>query len=108
MKMKLRIEKGILQDVDELKRLYDDLNDFLTCYTNYPGWKKNVYPTRDTAVEGIEEGNLFVARTEGKIVGTVILRHRPESAYALVNWHTDWIYLSFISVYCEIFLSCMN
>ncbi|ABX41332.1 GNAT family N-acetyltransferase [Lachnoclostridium phytofermentans] len=97
--MDLRFEKGTLQDVDELERLYDDLNDFLACHTNYPGWKKNIYPNRDTAVEGIEEGNLFVARTEGKIVGTVILRHRPESAYALVNWHTDLDYSEIFVIY---------
>ncbi len=99
MNMKLIIEKGTLRDADELGRLYDDLNDFLACHTNYPGWKKNVYPTRDDAVEGIEEGNLFVARTEGKIVGTVILRHRPESAYALVNWQSDWDYSNILVIY---------
>lgn len=99
MIMHLIIEKGTLQDVDELKKLYDDLNDFLTFNTNFPGWKKNVYPTRDTAVEGIEEGSLFVARSEGKIVGTVILRHRPESAYAQANWHTDLDYRNIIVLY---------
>lgn len=95
----LSIEKGTLQDVDELEKLYDDLNDFLASHINYPGWKKNVYPARNTAVEGIVEGNLFVARSEGKIVGTVILRHRPESAYALANWHTDWDYSEILVIY---------
>lgn len=37
---KVKIEKGMTQDVDELERLYDNLNDYLAANINYPGWKR--------------------------------------------------------------------
>ena len=40
------IEKGVHADIDELARLYDDLNDFLSSDINHPGWIKGVYPVR--------------------------------------------------------------
>lgn len=80
------IEKGTISDITELERLYRDSVDYLNGHTNYPGWQKGIYPVRQTAVKGIEEGSLFVVRDAGRIVGTVILSHVPEPAYAQVNW----------------------
>lgn len=73
----LKIEKGTKQDIDELEQLYYEITSYLDSHINYPGWKKGIYPDRSTAEEGIEENNLFVARSEGRIVGTVILSHEP-------------------------------
>ena len=36
--MKFVIESGATTDIDELEKLYDDLNDYLSATTNYPGW----------------------------------------------------------------------
>lgn len=49
------IEKGVHADIDELARLYDDLNDFLDSDINHPGWIKGVYPVRQIAETGINE-----------------------------------------------------
>ncbi len=54
------IEKGCLNDINELECLYNDLNDYLETHINFPGWKKGVYPVKETALKGIEEGNLLV------------------------------------------------
>jgi ribosomal protein S18 acetylase RimI-like enzyme len=67
------IEKGTPADIDELSQLYDDLHDYLESTINYPCWKKGVYPTRENAAQGIADGNLYVTRQAGKIVGSVIL-----------------------------------
>ena len=53
------IEKGVHADIDELARLYDDLNDFLDSDINHPGWIKGVYPVRQIAETGINEQNLY-------------------------------------------------
>ncbi|MBE6821725.1 MAG: GNAT family N-acetyltransferase [Ruminococcaceae bacterium] len=81
-----QIEPGIPADTNELERLYDMLNESLSRGVNYPGWKKGLYPIRETAETGIRKHTLFVARTQGRIAGTVILNHEPESAYAGANW----------------------
>jgi len=87
--MKFVIESGTPADIDELEMLYDDLNDYLSATTNYPGWIKGIYPIRENAVIGIQDNNLFVVRHEGKIAGSIILDHYPDEAYNGVKWKVD-------------------
>lgn len=82
----MQIRKGTENDIEEVAALYDAVNDYLESHTNYPGWRKGVYPIREDAAQGIGENDLFVAEAEGQIAGTFILRHRPEEAYALADW----------------------
>ena len=44
---------------------------FLAATTNYPGWIKGVYPVREDAVAGVNDETLYVARYDGRIVGSV-------------------------------------
>lgn len=88
----MEIRKGTLQDLEQVAALYDELNDYLESHTNYPGWKKGIYPIREDALAGIEEDNLFVAVENGQIAGTVILNHKPEEAYHSVDWHNELDY----------------
>ena len=66
--MKFVIESGTATDIDELEKLYDDLNDYLSATTNYPGWIKGIYPIREDAVAGIENNTLFVVRDRKSVV----------------------------------------
>jgi len=81
-----KIELAQMGDVDELEKLYDDLNDHLEANNNYAGWAKGVYPKREDAEKGIAEKGLFVLRIGDKIAGSLILNHRQEAAYAEVTW----------------------
>ena len=38
--MKFIIEPGTSTDIDELEKLYNELNDYLAATINYPGWIK--------------------------------------------------------------------
>lgn len=93
--MNLVIESGLLADIDELERLYDNLNDYLSSTTNYPGWIKGIYPIRENAVTGIQNNNLFIAKYNGEIVDSIILDHQPEEAYHGVKWklYVDYSYI---------------
>ncbi len=93
------IRKGTGQDVGELAALYDVLNDYLESHVNYPGWKKGVYPTREDAVRGVEEGTLFVAVEKGRIASSFLLRHKPEEGYAAVDWQVDLPYSRIFVLY---------
>lgn len=86
----MEIRKGSWQDVGELAALYEEINDYLECHVNYPGWKKGVYPIREDAIQGVSEQNLFVMLKSGRIVGTLILNHRPEDGYRTANWHSNF------------------
>lgn len=93
------IEKGTPTDVDDLERLYNDLNDHFASMTNFPGWIKGIYPIRETAIEGIEEDTLFVLRIEDEIAGSIILNHKPEKAYGKVMWTFESDYSDVIVIH---------
>lgn len=80
------IEKGTINDIEELENLYNDLNEYLETGTNYPGWAKGIYPIRETAARGVKCDNLFILRIKNKIAGSIILNHEPEAAYSQVKW----------------------
>lgn len=90
--MEFVIKRANKHDIDELSQLYDELNDCLEAGINNPGWKKGVYPVRKNAEDGIEKGDLYVTRHQEKIVGSVILSHKPEGAYNLVAWESELDY----------------
>ena len=95
----LKFEKGTEDDIDELEELYSSTIDFFSQHINYPGWKKGIYPSRETATEGVKEGNLYVVRSGNRIVGTAILRHKPEVAYFQAEWHVNLDYSDVFVVY---------
>lgn len=108
--MKFIIEPGTSADIDELEKLYNELNDYLAATINYPGWIKGIYPIREDAVAGVNDNMLYVARIDGRIAGSVILNHQPEKAYENVKWkieldhshifviHTFVVYPSFLKI----------
>ena len=101
--MNFIIEPGSLADIDELERLYDELNDHLSATINYPGWIKGIYPVRENAAAGVDDNSLFVARCDGRIAGSVILDHQPEKAYemriiVIFLWYALLLY---IHLFCK-------
>jgi ribosomal protein S18 acetylase RimI-like enzyme len=90
--MNIIIELGKENDIDELENLYNDLNDYLAGGVNYPGWIKGIYPIRQNAIDGVKNGNLYVAKNSGKIIGSIILSHEPEQAYCNVKWGFEYDY----------------
>lgn len=97
--MNIIFEFGTLKDIDELEQLYNDLNDYLESGQNYPGWRKGVYPVRQNAVDGVKNGNLFVAKNGEKIIGSVILSHVPEKAYNEAKWAFESDYRDVLVIY---------
>ncbi|MTI54838.1 GNAT family N-acetyltransferase [Geosporobacter ferrireducens] len=108
--MNIIFELGKVSDIDELEQLYNDLNDHLAKGINYPGWIKGIYPIRQNAVEGIKNGNLYVAKHNGKIAGSVILSHEPVPAYHTVKWEFESDYSDVFVIYTFVvhpqFLKC--
>jgi len=82
-------EKASEEDVKEVGALYDSICDYLEKGTNYPCWEKGVYPNEDTARSAQNEGTLYVCRKDGLIVGTIILRHEPETGFEGVAWQVE-------------------
>lgn len=108
-KLNIQVRAAGLEDLEEVGALYDALNDYLEQpeHENYPRWKKNVYPVKEQAREGIENGELYAAVAEGRIAGTVICLHQQEEAYRTVSWQLPWdvpvIVIHILAVHPEYF-----
>ena len=89
MKRNVQISKAVKADLDCIARLYEDICDYLETHKNYPGWKKNIYPVRSSAEQGIMADALYIARIGNSIVGTMILGHEPEAGYSSGKWLTE-------------------
>lgn len=108
--MDIIIELGKVKDIDELEQLYNHLNDHLAKGVNYPGWIKGIYPVRQNAIDGVENGNLYLAKHNEKIVGSLILSQKPEPAYYKAKWEFDSDYSDVFVIYTFVvhpdFLKC--
>ena len=86
--MSLNIRRGTPEDLDALEELYGEVCDHMAATVNYTGWRRDVYPTRQDAEAGIQEGALFLAEEGGEAAGSFILSPRQEAAYAKGNWQS--------------------
>ena len=80
------IRAGTLNDLDEMEQLYDTLCDYLQGGTNYPGYRRGIYPIRANAEKAVKEGSLFILRIGSRIAGSVILDHDVHKAYEQGSW----------------------
>ena len=97
--MDILFELGQVSDIDELEHLYDNLNDYLASHVNYAGWRKGVYPVRQTAEDAIAENTLYVAKYNNEIIGSVILSHKQEPAFEKVDWKVELEYEDIFVIY---------
>ncbi len=82
----MEIRKGTARELDELAALYNAVCGALEAGINYPGWRRDIYPTREDAERGVAAGELYVAVEQGAIVGTMILRQGQEPGYRTARW----------------------
>ncbi len=97
--MSLLIRRGTPEDLDALENLYGEVCVHMAAAINYAGWKRDVYPARQDAEEGIREGTLFLAEEDGAAAGSFILRPRQEAAYAGADWGADLAEEEVLTVY---------
>lgn len=84
--MELEIRKATKQDLAAVVQLYETLLEHLEAGTNYPGWRKDIYPTQQDAEAALNKGQLYVAQSGDALAGTIVLNHLQEEAYQTMPW----------------------
>lgn len=69
----IRIEKAVPADADDVEELYGAVCDYLEDKEYNPGWHRGSYPTRDEVEFYLKDDTLYVARMDGKVVGSIVL-----------------------------------
>lgn len=76
-------------DISGIVKIYDKILDLEVEGKGSTGWKKGIYPTKETALEALESGELFVLEEDGIIYAAARINQRQESEYASCNWEFD-------------------
>ena len=95
----MEIRKGTAWELDELAALYNAVCGALEAGINYPGWRRDIYPTRQDAERGVAAGELYVAVEQGAIAGTMILRQGQEPGYRTARWGRELTDSEVLTVY---------
>ena len=80
------LRKALKNDEDAIVRVYDEILKFQSQNINYTNWQKGLYPTRETAIEALNAGTIYVGEEMGEITGCVILNNSQPKEYSVIPW----------------------
>lgn len=81
------IRKAEKSDIDQIEEIYNKIHTKEEAGEVTIGWERGVYPTRATAVEALNCGDLFVLEDpEGKVVAAARINQVQVPEYADADW----------------------
>ena len=81
--------QATLGDLDQVAAIYDRIHTEEEAGRATIGWIRGVYPTRQSALESIQAGDMFVAEEGGRIVATAKINQAQVPVYADAAWTQD-------------------
>lgn len=76
-------------DIDAVETIYSDTHTAEENGMVTIGWVRGVYPTRLTAEEALDRGDLFVMEDGGEIVGAAAINRVQVAEYVNGKWEHD-------------------
>ncbi len=80
------IRKAEIHDLDAIVSIYDAVHTAEEQGILTIGWDRAIYPIRQTAVDALARGDLFVEEQDGKIVASGILNQIQVPIYSECPW----------------------
>lgn len=80
------IRKAKPNDLEAILHLYDDIHDSEETGIITTGWKRGIYPSRESAVSSLKRNDMFVLEENGRILGSGIINQIQVDAYAGAPW----------------------
>ena len=68
-------------EFDAVRLFYYDIIDYLETAPYSPGWKKDIYPSREDLCDAIDKCELWVYETHGRIASAMILNSERADGY---------------------------
>ncbi|MBQ0001309.1 MAG: GNAT family N-acetyltransferase [Clostridiales bacterium] len=82
----LEFRKATEQDIDGVAVIYDAVHTEEENGRTTTGWRREIYPLRETAVQGVKDGDLFVLEVDGKVAATAKINQEQVPIYADGEW----------------------
>jgi len=80
------IRKALEKDIQAVWEIYRLIHDEEEAGRTTTGWKREVYPTYETAQNAFEKGELYVMEEEGRVVAAARINQDQEEAYSHVHF----------------------
>lgn len=88
--MDYNIRKGKLSDIDGVADIYSAIHDEIEQGLYDMKWFRDLYPTKEWALEQINSGDLYVMTDDcrdGAIVASAVINHNPLPEYSTGKWY---------------------
>lgn len=82
----MEIRKATLADIDAIARIYSDIHSEEERGSATTGWSRAIYPTRKTASDAVERGDMFVLSENSAVVAAAIINAVQDPAYSSARW----------------------
>lgn len=82
--MEIRLAKN--EDISEIERIYDEILELEKEGKYSTGWIKNVYPTKNTILQGLAAKDLYVLENHLEIVASARINNKQMEEYKQGNW----------------------
>ncbi len=82
----MKFVKADASHIDAVAAIYDRIIDAQDNGGGHVGWQKGVYPTRQTALDSLARGDLFVCVDGGQVAAAAIINRIQVPVYAEVGW----------------------
>lgn len=80
------IYKASYEDIEHIAQLYSVIHDAEETGQITIGWKRNVYPTKQTAIDAIGKEDMFLLKDNDEIIASAIINQVQLPCYAYANW----------------------
>lgn len=80
------IRKATQNDIDDVVNVYDKIHTLEENGETTIGWKRDIYPVRDTALAALERDDLFVMELGDCVIGSAIINHQQVDVYEGAAW----------------------
>lgn len=83
---RITFRKATPEDADIIQVLYNQIHREEEAGRMLVGWKRGIYPTRQTALDSIAADEMFVEEDGGLVVAAARINHAQEEAYSHARW----------------------
>lgn len=78
-----------MQDIPGIDKIYCDILNLEVARKGQTGWVKGIYPSKATALESVQLGEMYVMEENGEIVASAKLNQKQVPSYTRAKWEMD-------------------
>ena len=84
----LGFRKACADDLEDICAVYEKSHDAEEAGLTTTGWKREIYPTRQTVLDSLSRDDMYVAELDGRVAAAGVINQIQVDVYA----DCDWVY----------------